>query len=101
MNENFRLAMVFLFCAAVIVPLSGQTAAQTKADRCDIYARNAMAATPTSTGPLRGAARGAVVGGVFGNAGAGAAGGAVLGTARRAAQKSHSYQYYYDSCMAR
>jgi len=41
------------------------------------------------------------VGGIFGNAGAGAATGAVVGTARRAGQKSRSYQYYYDSCMAR
>jgi hypothetical protein len=41
------------------------------------------------------------MGGIFGNAGAGAASGAMLGTARRAHQKTRSYQYYYDSCMAR
>jgi len=44
---------------------------------------------------------GAVGGAIFGNAGAGAAAGAVVGTARRANQRSKSYQFYYDQCMAR
>ena len=94
--KNFQLALIILLVAAGVVAASGQTS---KADQCDAYARNAMASTPTSTGPARGAARGAIVGGIFGNAGAGAATGAVVGTARRAGQKSRSYQYYYDSCM--
>jgi uncharacterized membrane protein len=75
--------------------------AQSKHDRCDSYAREAMASTPSSTGPVRGAARGAVGGAIFGNAGAGAGVGALVGTARRANQKSRSYQYYYDQCMER
>jgi uncharacterized membrane protein len=91
--------------SACIVSLSVIAAApalaQSKHDRCEAYARDAMASTPTSTGAVRGAARGAVGGAIFGNAGAGAAAGAVMGTARRANQKSRSYQYYYDQCMAR
>jgi hypothetical protein len=96
--RNFQLALIILLVAAGVVAASAQP---NKAEQCDDYARTAMASTPTSTGPVRGAARGALVGGVFGNAGAGAASGAVLGTARRAGQRSRSYQYYYDSCMAR
>jgi hypothetical protein len=96
--KNFQLALVIILVAAGVVAASAQT---TKSERCDYYARDAMASTPTSTGPARGAARGAIVGGIFGNAGAGAATGAVVGTARRVNQKSRSYQYYYDSCMAR
>jgi hypothetical protein len=80
---------------------SGAALAQSKPDHCANYAREAMASTPTSTGPMRGAARGAVGGAIFGNAGAGAAAGALVGTARRARQKSNSYEYYYDQCMAR
>jgi len=96
--KSFQLMLTILLFAAGVVAASAQT---NKAERCDYYARNAMASTPTSTWVVRGAARGAIVGGIFGNAGAGAAGGAVIGTARRANQKSRSYQYYYDSCMAR
>ena len=68
-----------VFAAAVLVfaiPDARQVLAQTKSDRCAVYARNAMANTPTSTGVLRGAGRGAVAGAIFGNAGAGAATGA-------------------------
>ena len=75
--------------------------AQTKADSCAAYARDAAEATPTTTGAMRGAARGAVGGAIFGNAGAGAATGAVVGSIRRGNQKRHSYRYYYDGCMAR
>ena len=96
--KNFQLAFVIILVAAGVVAASAQT---TKSEHCDYYARDAMASTPTSTGPARGAARGAIVGGIFGNAGAGAVTGAVVGTARRVNQKSHSYQYYYDSCMGR
>jgi hypothetical protein len=96
--RNSQLAIIILLFAAGVVAASAQT---TKADSCEAYARDAMASTPTSTGVMRGAARGAVVGGIFGNAGAGAATGAVVGTVRRANQKKQSYQYYYDSCMAR
>jgi hypothetical protein len=85
----------------VLVPAGHEALAQTKHGRCDAYARQAMASTPTSTGVMRGAARGAVGGAIFGNAGAGAAAGAVVGTARRANQKARSYQFYYDQCMAR
>jgi hypothetical protein len=96
--KNFQLAIAILLFAAGVVAASAQTS---KPEHCEEYARNAVASTPTSTGPVRGAARGAVVGGIFGNAGAGAASGALVGTARRAGQRSRSYQYYYDSCMAR
>lgn len=96
--KNFQLAIAILLFAVGVVAASAQTS---KPERCEEYARNAVASTPTSTGPVRGAARGAVVGGIFGNAGAGAASGALVGTARRAGQRSRSYQYYYDSCMAR
>jgi hypothetical protein len=96
--RNFPLAFAILLFAMGVVAASAET---TKPERCDDYARNAMASSPTSTGPMRGAARGAVMGGIFGNAGAGAASGAMLGTARHAHQKTRSYQYYYDSCMAR
>ena len=96
--RNFQLAFIILLVAAGVVAASAET---NRADHCDAYARNATSSTPTSTGPMRGAARGAIVGGIFGNAGAGAASGAVIGTARRAGQKSRSYQYYYDSCMTR
>jgi hypothetical protein len=87
--------------ALLLAQVSHEARAQTKHDRCDAYAHQAMASTPTSTGPLRGAARGAVGGAIFGNAGAGAGVGAIVGTARRANQKAHSYQFYYDQCMAR
>ena len=87
--------------AAVVALVAGDAVAQTKSERCNAYAHDAMAQTPTSTGPMRGAARGAVGGAIFGNAGAGAAAGAVVGTARRSNQKTKSYQYYYDSCMSR
>ena len=73
--------------------------AQTKAQHCAAYAQQAMRATPSTTGPGRGAARGAIGGAIVGDAGAGAAAGAVVGTARRAAQKNRSYQYYYNNCM--
>jgi len=94
-----RLLPIICALAALVVNTSAE--AQSKADTCAAYARDAAASSPTSTGPVRGAARGAVGGAIFGNAGAGAAAGAVVGTARRANQKSKSYQFYYDQCMAR
>lgn len=83
--------------------------AQTKAEHCDYYARQATANTPTTTGAGRGAMRGAAVGAIGGaiggNAGAGAAigagTGAVVGAVRRNNQKQQSYEYYYDNCMSR
>jgi hypothetical protein len=75
-------------------------AAQTKAERCDAYAREAAASKQTTTGVARGAVRGAVVGSFGANAGRGAAVGAVVGGTRRAVQKNRSYQYYFDLCMA-
>lgn len=91
------IILIAVFAASV----SGDAFAQSEADRCAAYARQAAASTPTSTGPVRGAARGAVGGAIFGNAGAGAGVGAIVGTARRANQKTRSYSYYYDQCMAR
>jgi hypothetical protein len=97
-----EVSMKRLILITVLMSLvAGVASAETKAERCNAYAHDAMAQTPTSTGPLRGAARGAVGGAIFGNAGAGAAAGAVVGTARRSNQKTKSYQYYYDSCMSR
>lgn len=94
--------MRLILLAAVFAVVAGNEAfAQSKADRCTAYARQAAASTPTSTGPVRGAARGAIGGAIFGNAGAGAGVGAIVGTARRANQKTRSYSYYYDHCMAR
>src|SRR3954466_13054245 len=90
-----------LSALAVSTSAQAQSEAQSKADHCAAYARDAAASSSTSTGPARGAARGAIGGAIFGNAGAGAAAGAVIGTARRANQKSKSYQFYYDQCMAR
>ena len=87
--------------AAVIAMSTASAHADSKQDGCVSYAREAAASAQTSTGPLRGAARGAVGGAILGNPGAGAGMGAVVGTARRANQRSKSYQYYYDQCMAR
>jgi len=95
------MKQIVMIVAVVGALVAGDAIAQTKAEHCNAYARDAMAQTPTSTGPMRGAARGAVGGAIFGNAGAGAAAGAVVGTARRSNQKTKSYQYYYDSCMSR
>lgn len=75
--------------------------AQTKAQNCEAYARNAARATPTTTGAARGAARGAIVGSISGDAGRGAAIGAGVGATRRVAQKSRSYSWYYNQCMSR
>jgi uncharacterized membrane protein len=96
MDRAFWFAVPLLLVIAI-----SEAPAQTQHDRCDAYARQATASTPTSTGVVRGAARGAIGGAIFGNAGAGAAAGAVVGTARRANQKARSYRYYYDSCMSR
>jgi uncharacterized membrane protein len=85
--------------AFVSVFVCSSAIAQTKSQRCEVYARDAMRQTPTTTGAARGAARGAVVGAIAGDPGRGAAIGAAVGGARRIAQKSRSYSYYYDSCM--
>ena len=75
--------------------------AQTKSERCATYARQATASTRTTTGAARGAARGAVTGAIFGDAGRGAAIGAATGGTRKLAQKSRSYNSYYNECMTR
>lgn len=93
--------LLLLAGIALLTVTSGMAQAQTRAQRCEVYARDAMRSTPTSTGAVRGAARGAIGGAVFGRAGRGAAAGAVVGGTRRAAQKSRSYRYYYDLCMRR
>ena len=99
-----------LVAIAVALVAAGHTAlAQTRAERCSAYARQASRSSPTTTGPLRGAARGAAAGAlggaIFGNvgrgAGIGAAVGAGVGTARGAAQRHHSYQWHFDRCMRR
>jgi len=100
---------IFVAVAFAAVTVSNAALAQTKAEKCAAYARNATASTPTTTGPVRGAARGAAAGAIGGaiagnagkGAGIGAAVGAGVGTARGAAQKSRSYQSYYDECMSR
>lgn len=91
-------------CAIVLVSLGvcGSAQAQTKAERCAAYARDAVRNSPTTTGPGRGAARGAAGAAVFGgDAGKGAAVGALTGGARRAAQRGRSEKSYYDECMRR
>ena len=96
----------YLVAASILIIASSEVRAQTqpsfeaKHQRCDAFAKNAMASAPTSTGVVRGAARGAVGGAIFGNAGAGAAAGAVVGAARKSNQKSSAYQTYYINCMA-
>ena len=93
-----RIAALGVVC---LLMSAATASAQTKTDRCNAYARNAMANTPTTTGPVRGTVRGSIVGAIGGNAGAGAAVGALVGGTRHAVQKNRSYQYYYDSCMSR
>lgn len=91
-----------LFCAVVAcvsVVAWDNAVAETKVERCEAYARNAAAQTPTTTGVARGAARGAIGGAIVGEAGRGAAAGAVIGGTRRAVQKGHSYTHYYNKCM--
>lgn len=89
------LALIGLF-------VDGEAFAQSRADQCAAYARNAARNTPTSTGVVRGAVRGAVTARVLGGDTRGAARvGAVVGGTRRAAQKGRSYQFYFDQCMAR
>ena len=103
-----KVVTIFAITIAVVATFN-PALAQSKAERCAAYARQATASTPTTTGPVRGAARGAAAGAVGGaivgnagrGAGIGAAAGAAVGTARGAAQKSRSYQYYYDDCMRR
>ena len=92
---------VFLAIAVASVIASNNAIAQTKSERCAAYARNAAGSTPATTGAARGAARGAIVGSISGNAGRGAGIGAVVGGTRRVAQRSRSYQSYYDACMRR
>lgn len=85
--------------AVIFIAAGGVAMAQTKADRCAAYARNAAANTATTTGVARGAARGTVGGAIAGNTGRGAAVGALVGGTRKAAQKTRSYNYYFDQCM--
>jgi hypothetical protein len=96
-----RLTVFFAAAIASVVACNNNAMAQSKSERCEAYARNAASSTPTTTRVARGAARGAVIGSIGGNAGRGAGVGAVVGGTRRVAQKSRSYQYYYDSCMSR
>jgi hypothetical protein len=104
MRLSAFVAVAFAFVAASDVAF-----AQTRAERCSAYARQAARSSPTTTGPLRGAARGAAGGAIGGaiagnagrGAGIGAAVGAGLGTVRGGAQRSRSYQWYFDRCMSR
>jgi hypothetical protein len=75
--------------------------ASTKAQRCESYAHNMARSAPTRGGPVRGAIVGAGIGSFSAAAGAGAAIGAGVGATRRVAQRTRSYRYYYDRCMAR
>lgn len=95
-----KLTVVFAVTIVSIIA-SNNAIAQTKSERCAAYARNAAGSTPTTTGAARGAARGAVIGSIGGNAGRGAGVGAVVGGTRRVAQRSRSYESYYDACMSR
>ena len=101
MSRKMSNAML-LGAAVVLVLATGNNAlAQSKADGCAAYAREAARGTPATTGVARGAARGAVIGSISGNAGRGAGIGAVTGGTRKAVQKNRSYQSYYSECMAR
>ena len=96
-----HLAILIAAASALLLFCADPSLAQTKSERCAAYARQAMASTPTTTGVARGAARGAVTGAIFGDAGRGAAIGAATGGTRKVAQKSRSYNSYYNECMAR
>lgn len=98
---------IFVAIALALFAASSTVFAQTRAERCSAYARQAVRSIPTTTGPLRGAARGAAGGAIGGaiagnagrGAGIGAAVGAGVGTVRGAAQRNRSYQWYFDDCM--
>lgn len=96
LHPEFLMKLTVLFAVAIVSIIASNNAiAQTKSERCEAYARNAAGSTPTTTG----AARGAVVGSISGNAGRGAGVGAIVGGTRRVAQRSRSYQSYYNACM--
>ena len=94
-------SIVVAATALLVVSAFDAAWAQSKSERCAAYARNAAASTPTTTGAARGAARGAIGGAIAGDAGRGAAAGAAIGATRRVAQRSRSYQSYYNECMSR
>jgi hypothetical protein len=103
-REGFMRTIFMIVTAVLYLGYLGnsQAVAQSKSERCSAYARDAARSTPTTTGAARGAARGAMTGAVLGgDAGTGAAIGAVVGSSRRAAQRSRSYQSYYNECMRR
>ena len=87
--------------ACLVLACSTPASAQSKAQRCEAYARDATRATPTRSNAVRGAVGGAVIGSFSGNAGSGAAIGAGVGATRRVAQKRRSYSWYYNDCMRR
>lgn len=93
---------VLMAVAFAFVTLCNAAQAQTKQEKCAAYARDMTRSTPATTGAARGAARGAVGGAIVGGSpGRGAAAGAATGAVRHGAQKSRSYQSYYDECMSR
>ena len=96
MRISTGLAAVALILGAAGAPDSAM--AQTKADQCASYAKQAAAGAGTSTSAARGAAGAAIVGG---DSGKGAAAGAVVGGVRKRTQANRSYQSYYDECMKR
>ena len=90
-----------LLILGVAAPPNGAMA-QTKADQCASYAKQAAAGAGTSTSAARGAARGAAGAAIVGgDSGKGAAAGAVVGGVRNRTQENRSYQSYYDECMKR
>ena len=102
MTKTSSLPVLLAAAIALCAILShGENAmAASKSARCDAYARNAARSAPTRGGPVRGAVAGGAIGSFGGNWGAGAAVGAGVGATRRVAQRSRSYRYYYDHCMA-
>jgi hypothetical protein len=100
MRIGTGLAAAALILGTAAAPNSAM--AQTKADQCATYAKEAAAGAGTSTGPARGAARGAAGAAIIGgDSGKGAAAGAVVGGVRKRTQANRSYQSYYDECMKR
>jgi hypothetical protein len=100
MRISTGLAAVALILGAAAPPSSA--VAQTKAEQCATYAKQAAAGAGTSTGAARGAARGAAGAAIVGgDSGKGAAAGAVVGGVRKRVQSNRSYQSYYDECMKR
>jgi hypothetical protein len=99
MNRTLPMKVCLALAVCFNFPQADMATAATRSQRCEVYARHEARLTPTHGGPVRGAIIGGAIGSFGAAAGAGAAIGAGVGLARRAAQRSRSYNYYYHRCM--